>query len=87
MIVVVSRVAALKEFTEGYHGRKLSSKLTKAETEYLVKFCEDHANLGHLEFEYAVNRAQLGTESKPKHWALMAEILVSANSRAFRPRT
>lgn len=74
-----SRLIALQDRAQRYPYKKSLEKLTEAEFDLIVEFIDDHDHLGHLEFEYAVNRMFLDKE-KPKGWAVIQEILVVVNT-------
>jgi hypothetical protein len=80
------RLVHLKAFCADHHGTTLARRLTETEFDEVVAFVEENVELGHLEFEYAVNRMHLNLEKKPKNWAIIQEILMSANARAFMRR-
>lgn len=74
------RIKALQELCVAYHYGKLASKLTSAEFDKMIEFVEDFDDLGHLEFEYAVNRMHI-CKPRTEHWSIIEELLVSANAR------
>lgn len=69
------RIAKLQQLSTHSWYSKLLKKITESEFDTIVEFCEDHADLNQLEFEYAANRLFLGRE-RPKHFAIINEILV-----------
>lgn len=77
----MERIVALREFCSDFYGKKLALKVTEAQFDQVVAFIQDHDHLGHLEFEYAVNRMYLD-KPKPKGWTEVMEMLLSANTRA-----
>lgn len=77
----MTRLEALKIKVQQYPYQKSARKLTEGEFDTLVAFIEDHEHLGHLEFEYAVNRMFLNRE-KSKNWVIMTELLMVSNSAA-----
>lgn len=77
----MNRLDALKSRCQQYPYRKSAARLTEAEFDMLVAFIDDHDELGHLEFEYAVNRMFLNC-SKPKNWTIIQELLTISNTAA-----
>lgn len=78
----MKRIDALKLFCKGFHGFKLSCKISEAEFDEMIEFLEEWDHLGTIEFEHKINRWYLDNPNKPKHLFIMAEILMSANSKA-----
>lgn len=78
----MTRIEGLHQVCRDLHGSRLAKKLTESEFDDLVAFCEDHEDLGHLEFEYAVNRWHLDQPNRPKNCFLMQELAICANVRA-----
>lgn len=78
----MSRIQALQQISREFNGGKLAKKLTEAEFDEVVSFIEDHDQLPHLEFEYAVNRWKLDIPVRPKNLFTMHELALSANTRA-----
>lgn len=64
--------------TNHYLYSKHAKKLSEAEFDECVDFIEEHDQLSHLQFEYAVNRYKLD-QVKPKNHAIMLELLLVAN--------
>lgn len=58
---------------------RIYKRLTKNDLDLAIGFIEQAAEIGHLEFEYAVNRMFLD-KPKPKHMAEIQELLTCANS-------
>lgn len=86
-MVNLNRVEALKQLCGEYIYKRPAQSLTEAEFDEMVAFAEDNADLGHLEFEYAVNRWHLDDVKKPKNLSIMTWLLISANSRVHvKPR-
>lgn len=75
----MKRLDMLQEKCKQLPYNKLAKRLTEGEFDHLVTFIEDHEELGHLEFEYQVNRMFLD-KAKPKNWAIIQELLVITNS-------
>lgn len=69
------RVLKLKQLAGHSWYAKLLKKISDAEFDMIVEFCEDNAHLNQLEFEFAANRMFLGRQ-RPKHFAIINEILV-----------
>jgi hypothetical protein len=78
----MSRKESLHSFSEAFYGKRLTAKLTVAEMEQVIEFLNKNEHLSYLDFEYAANRWFLDSSDKPKNWAIMTEIVISANSRA-----
>ena len=74
------RIKALQELCVAYHYVKLAAKLESAEFDKMIEFVEDNDHLGHLEFEYAVNRMHV-CKPRSAHWSIIEELLVSCNAR------
>jgi hypothetical protein len=77
----MTRLEALKLKVQQYPYQKNALKLSEAEFDEMVAFLEEKDDLGHLEFEYAVNRMFLD-RPKPKHFAIVQELLSVANTAA-----
>ncbi len=77
----MTRLDALKIKSSTLPYEKVVKRLTEAEFDLVVEFIEDHDRLGHLEFEYAINRMHLDRK-KPKHWAIIEELLAVCNTAA-----
>jgi hypothetical protein len=75
----MTRLESLKDRVQQYPYKKSALKLTEAEFDEMVAFIEENDELGHLEFEYAVNRMFLSKKEKPKHAFIMMELLVVCN--------
>lgn len=78
----MTRIDAIKDLCERYPYQKSARRMSEAEFDQMVAFIDDHNELGHLEFEYAVNRMFLD-KPKPKSWAIVQELLIAANSHAW----
>lgn len=76
------RLEALKNKVEQYPYQKPARRLSESEFDTVVQFIEDNEDLGHLDFEYAVNRMFLDGE-KPKNFAIIQELLVVCNTAVF----
>ena len=79
----MNRIEALKSRCQQYPYAKSVTRLSESEFDLMVDFIDDNDDLGHLEFEYAVNRMFLDRE-KPKHWAIIQELLTVANTASAR---
>lgn len=78
----MNRKIALQEICQKYPYQKNALKLSESQFDEMVAWLEDHDHLGHLEFEYAVNRMFLGGSLiKPKNQSIIQDLLTSANSR------
>lgn len=77
----MTRIEALKLKVKQYPYEKSAKKLSEADFDRVVEFIDDNDHLGHLEFEYAVNRMFLD-KPKPKHFAIMQELLSVVNTAA-----
>ena len=78
-----TRLEALLDRTKNHPiYQKLGQRLTEAEFDRIVEFIEDHDQLGHLEFEYAVNRMFLDGAPRPKNWGIIQELLTIVNTAA-----
>lgn len=78
----MNRIDVMQDFFLQGHYQKVSKKLTEAEFDLVVAFVEENESLGHLEFEYAVNRMFLNVANKPRNWVIVTEILMALNTRA-----
>lgn len=77
----MNRLSVFKEkCSTEFHCKKLALKISEAEFDLAVGFIEDNDHLGHLEFEYAVNRMFLDKPEKPKNWAVICELLMLTNT-------
>lgn len=76
------RLSIFRERCENHwQYRRLVKRLTEAEFDMIVDFIDDNDGLGHLEFEYAVNRMFLHAD-KPKNWSIIQELLLLTNTAA-----
>lgn len=76
----MTRLEALQIKCKQYPYQKSAKKMTEAEFDQIIEFIEDNDYLGHLEFEYAVNRMFLNQLTKPKNWVIMTELLTVCNT-------
>ena len=84
----MTRLEALKIKSGELYYRKLALKLTESEYDQVVQFIEDNDHLGHLEFEYAINRMFLDMPNKPKNWGVIMELIMACNTAAnFRGKS
>ncbi len=74
------RLTALQELCTAYHYKRMAQKLSTAEFDKMIEFVEDFDDLGHLEFEYAVNRMHV-CKPRTKNWAVIEELLMACNAR------
>ena len=74
------RKKALEQLSIKYPYEKNVKKLTQEELKIIDSFILEHDDLGHLDFEYKVNRMFL-IQPKTKNWTFVMDLLVSANSR------
>lgn len=77
------RMVAFRDFCQSFHGKKLAQAITEYEFDQVVEFIQDFEPLGHLPFEYAVNRWHIDDKNKPKNLFIMMEMLLSVNTRAY----
>lgn len=82
----MNRTQALKEICSQYPYQRSALKLNEAEFDRIVDFIDENDSLGHLEFEYKVNRMFLFDKDRPKHWTIIQDILTAANSRVHVKR-
>jgi hypothetical protein len=76
----MTRLEALKVKSSTLPYSRIIARLSESEFDTVVAFIEDNDQLGHLEFEYAVNRMHLNVEEKPKKWAIIQEVLTVVNT-------
>ena len=74
------RKTALDELCIKYPYYKIAASLHEFEFNGMMNWLEEHDNLGHLEFEYAVNRMTI-KGVKQKQLMKIMDLLISANSR------
>lgn len=79
----MSRLEALTLKVKEYPYKTLALKLSGTDFDVIVDFIEENEELGHLEFEYKVNRMFLDKPEKPKKFAIIQELLMVANTRAL----
>jgi hypothetical protein len=79
MSVLCARLEALTIRCSQLPYKKVANKLSEAEFDKMVAFLEDNDHLGHLEFEYAVNRMFLDKD-KSKNWSIIQELLCVCNT-------
>lgn len=72
-----SNFEALKE--HAWQGR-IFSKLAEEELRRARAFLDANQDLSKGDFEIAINRMFLDDPKKPKHWAIISELLLCANS-------
>lgn len=77
----MTRLEALRDRCQRYPYQKNAKRLSEAEFDSMVEFLEENDHLGHLEFEYAVNRMFLD-RPKAKNFAIIQELLSVANTAA-----
>lgn len=77
----MTRVQALQSLCKRLPYQNLALRLKESEFDQIVEFAEEHEALGHLEFEYTLNKWLLDLP-KPKHFGIMVELLMCANSSA-----
>ena len=76
----MTRTEALKNMETRYPYANLFKKLKAACRAEMQENLNKLDNLGHLEFEYAVNRLYLNKDNKPKNWKIICDLLVTANA-------
>jgi hypothetical protein len=62
-----------------FYGR-LMKKLSTADLDIILSFCENSISLDRNEFEHRANRFFMDRE-KPKNWKIISEILSVINAR------
>lgn len=81
-----ARIEALKELSQQLPYKTLAERISEADFDRVVEFIEDNDGLGHLDFEYAINRMHLDVNPKPKNWAIVQDLLLAANTRVHLRR-
>lgn len=79
---MITRKDTLKKMCSEPRYKKLAFRLSEIEFDRMVEWLEENDHLGHLEFEYAVNRMRIPTvEKHKKNLPVIQEILTCVNSR------
>ena len=76
----MSRQAIFDSYREHPWLKRVYSRLTKQELEFVAAFIRSHNDLNKGEFELRVNRLFINQSPGLKHWREVLELLTCSNS-------
>lgn len=83
----MTREQALEKLRFQYPYSKNAHRILPEELDEMKQFIANNEQLGHLEFEYKVNRMYLDRSLKPRNWVMMTELLLVSNAHVYvKPR-